>query len=56
MVQVRRFVEEKQVPFPVVLLDEQNGALKVVMDSQELASCGGDAQQFVATMREKGVL
>ena len=41
--------------YPVVLLEQQEGALKVVMDSEELASCDGDAQQFVAKMREKGV-
>lgn len=40
----------------MVLEEDQEGALKVVMDSQELASCGGDALQFVAKLREKGVL
>ncbi len=40
----------------MVLVEDQKGALRIIMDSQELASCGGDAQQFVAKLREKGVL
>ena len=42
--------------FAVVLLEEEKGDFKVVMDNQELTSCGGDAQLFVAKLREKGVL
>ena len=40
----------------MVVSEDPKSALKGIMDSQELASCGGDAQQFVAKLREKGVL
>ena len=53
---MRRFVEEKGVGWPMVLEEEEGGELKVVMDSEELASCGGDVKMFVGKLREKGVL
>lgn len=40
----------------MVLEEDGEGALKVVMDSEELAGCGGDVKVFVGKLREKGVL
>ncbi|KAL2049399.1 hypothetical protein ABVK25_010303 [Lepraria finkii] len=53
---VRSFVEKNKLNYPMVLSGDEKGDLRVTMDSQELASCGGNAQQFVAKLREKGAL
>ena len=39
-----------------IVLEEEEGKLKVIMDSEELAACGGDVKMFVGKLREKGVL
>jgi hypothetical protein len=54
--QIRGFVETNKLRYPVVLTGDEKGGLKVTMDSQELAACGGDAEQFVKKLREKGAL
>ena len=56
VLQVCNFVETNKLRYPMVLAGDEKGGLKVTMDSQELASCGGNAQQFVAILREKGAL
>lgn len=40
----------------MVLEEEEGGGLRVVMDSEELAACGGDVKLFIGKLREKGVL
>ena len=49
-------METNKLRYPMVLMGDGKGGLKVTMDSQELASCGGDAQLFVKKLREKGAL
>ena len=40
----------------MVLADEGQGAgYKLVLESDELSACGGNAQQFVQKLRDKGV-
>lgn len=53
---MKRFIEEKRLGWPMVLEEEEGGGLKVVMDSEELAGCGGDVKVFVGMLREKGVI
>ncbi len=40
----------------MVLSGDNEGSLKVVMDSSELGTCAGNPQQFVNKLREKGAL
>ncbi len=44
----------EKLGYPMVLARDGKGGLRVVMDSQELASFGGDAEEFVRKLREKG--
>ena len=54
---MKRFIEEKGLGWPMVLEEDgEGGGLKVVMDSEELAGCGGDVKVFVGKLREKAVL
>jgi len=53
---MKDFVQREGLGFPMVLARDGKGGLRVVMDSQELASFGGDASLFEARMREKGML
>ena len=54
--QVKNFVEQAGEPYPLVVSGDTKNDLKVVMNKDELGSCGGDAQKFVAMLRQKGVL
>ncbi|KAL6721673.1 hypothetical protein ACLMJK_000777 [Lecanora helva] len=56
--EVNEFVEKEKPKFPVVLGrgGEGKGDLRVLMDKEELAGCGGDGNVLVEKLREKGVL
>ena len=43
-------------PYPLVVSGRTENGLKLVMNKDELGSCGGDAQKFVEMLRQKGVL
>lgn len=49
-------MEQAGEPYPLVVSGDTENGLKVVMNKSELGSCGGDAQKFVAMLRQKGVL
>lgn len=42
--------------YPMVLAEDGKGGMRNVMDGPELASFGGDAEKFVAKLKEKGAL
>ncbi|KAF6231694.1 hypothetical protein HO173_009996 [Letharia columbiana] len=54
--EIKSFVQEKKLSYPMILAGEGEGNLRVVMDRQELGECGGNAQQLAAKLREKGVV
>ena len=53
---MKRFVEQAAEPYPLVVSGDADKNLKVVMNRDELGSCGGDAQKFIGMLRDKGVL
>ena len=54
--QVRTFVAEAGEPYPMILLENAQGVLRVAMKKDELGTCGGDAQAFVRALRQKNIL
>ena len=53
---MKQFVETSGLSYPVVISSKDEQGFDVVMDSKELESLRGSAQQFVRRLREKGVL
>ena len=53
---IKTFVEEQNLRYPMVLLGDKEGVLRLVMDHQELARCDGKADVMVEKLRGKGVL
>lgn len=49
-------MEKEKIKYPMVLADDGKGEMRTVMDGPELASFGGDAERFVAKLRENGAL
>lgn len=54
--QVREFVKTSGVRYPTVLVNDEEGELREVMTSLDLAACKGDAQSFLSKLRESGIL
>jgi uncharacterized protein with ATP-grasp and redox domains len=54
--QVREFVKTNGVRYPTVLVNEEKGELREVMNNLDLAACKGDAQSFLSKLQERGIL
>ena len=49
-------METERLRYPMVLKEEENGRFRLVMDKDDLGSCGGDARVFVEKLQGKGLL
>jgi hypothetical protein len=53
--QLKRFVVDHNVKYPVVIASKE-GSFVEVMSASDLAACKGDAGGLVAGLREKGFM
>ncbi|KAL9130775.1 MAG: hypothetical protein Q9217_001123 [Psora testacea] len=53
--EIKQFVEAKGLRYPMVLASDQGTDYRLVLNNDELTACGGNAQQFVQKLRDKGV-
>jgi len=54
--QVADFIKSNNIRYPTILLEKAEGDFVEVMDSSELATCKGNAQNVLARLREKGIM
>jgi len=50
------FIDGKDLRYPMVLYSDGVSSLHMIMDSQELAACNGDAKAFLTKLESKGAL